>query len=166
MKNTNSIFILIILIVIPFSGSDANTNELAKKIIKIVYTESPQTKWDADSIVSADINCDNKNDYAIIGVEKNKVKLILILGVIQNSSKTITLEFGLGDLMSQSSLCGCKAKLKLESQDNDLYDALGENPVGYKKSDICKGLNIYDDMCDSFHIFWNHKTNTLNWWRL
>ena len=117
----------------------------------------------AENRVEGDINCDGKNDIANIVYENKKVKVIVTLS---NGKKANELVFGLGESISQSSLCGTKAILSAESLAKDLSDALGENPEGYKPSDSCIGLNLRGGECDSIHMFWNHKTNQLNWWRL
>lgn len=116
----------------------------------------------AEIKVEGDIDCNGKNDVAEISIKNKKVKVIVTLN---NSKKTNEMEFGLGDSISQSSLCGNKASLHADSLD-DLSDMFGENPSGYKTSKTCIGLNLRGGECDSIHIFWNHKTNQLNWWRL
>ncbi len=166
MRILSYTFILSLTILILISCIGNQTVFLSQKNLEIIRDESSQTTRDTEYVVSADINCDSKNDYAMIGIEGEKLELTLILGEIEKIPRTVTMEFGLGNSMSQSAMCGDNPKLKLESQAHDLIDVLAANPDGYKKSDVCKGLNIYDGMCDSFHLFWNHKTNTLNWWRL
>ena len=29
-----------------------------------------------------------------------------------------------------------------------------------------KGISLYDDQCDSFHIYWNPEDRKFEWWRL
>lgn len=48
----------------------------------------------------------------------------------------------------------------------DLIEAFGENPEGFRQSKTCKGLRLTDGECDSMHIFWNHETKHIDWWRL
>ena len=116
----------------------------------------------AGNKIEGDIDCNGKNDIAEIFHKNKKVKVIVTLN---GSKKTKEMEFGLGDSISQSSLCGNKASLHADSL-NDLSDMFGENLPGYKTSKTCIGLNLRGGECDSIHIFWNHKTNQLNWWRL
>jgi hypothetical protein len=142
------------------------TNKVNDSVIRIGTKHFPTVKGDEKSIVSADINCDGRTDFAILGYEKNVLYVMLVRGELSETSKVDTLAIGLGNPSSQNHLCGKKAKLNLESQEYDLTEELGENPEGFKKSKICKGLNVSDGMCDSFHIYWNHKTNSLDSWRL
>lgn len=76
------------------------------------------------------------------------------------------LEFWLGNSGAQESLCGTAATLEIEDMDYDLIEAFGENPEGFRQSKTCKGLSLTDDECDSMHIFWNHETKHIDWWRL
>lgn len=76
------------------------------------------------------------------------------------------LEFGLGDSMAQDSLCGTDAELEIEDMDYDLIEAFGENPEGFQQSKTCKGLRLIGGEGDSMHIFWNHVTKSIDWWRL
>ena len=120
-------------------------------------------KWDESSVVRADIDCDGLLDTAKLGYIENRVRLSVTFGA--NRSPQI-IEFGLGESGRQSSLCGTIAILKVEDMDYDLKEIFGENPEGFKQSNTCKGLNVSAGDCDSMHIFWNHKTKHINWWRL
>jgi len=117
----------------------------------------------SESLVNGDIDCDGKNDIAKTVHTKNKVKVIVELGNGKNSNELI---FGLGKSLYQDHLCGNKGSLNSETLEKDLSMMLGKNPEGYKPSSSCIGLRLSGGECDSFHIFWNHKTNQLNWWRL
>lgn len=148
------------------SAANDVSNSLNVLVIQIGKKHFPTVKWDEKSIVRADINCDGKTDFAILGYETDVLYAMVILGDLSQTSNVDTLAIGLGNPSSQSHLCGKKAELNLESQEYDLTEELGENPEGFKKSKICKGLNVSDGLCDSFHLYWNHKTNSLGSWRL
>ena len=120
-------------------------------------------KWDESSIVKADIDCDGLLDEAKLGYIENRVRLAVTFGAKRAAQ---TIEFGLGESGYQSSLCGTIAVLKVEDMDYDLKEIFSENPEGFKQSKTRKGLNVSAGDCDSMHIFWNHKTNHINWWRL
>lgn len=120
-------------------------------------------EWDESSIVKADINCDGKPDTAKLGYLKNRVRLTVIFG---GDGTSQSIEFGLGKSQYQDYLCGTKALLSVEDMDYNLIEAFGENPEGFKQSKTCMGLNVRAGDCDSMHIFYNHKTGRINWWRL
>lgn len=126
-----------------------------------VYAD--EIKLDESSIVNADINCDDTLDTAKLGYLKDRVRLTVIYGS-DGSSQSI--EFGLGMSGYQDALCGTDAKLSVEDMDYDLIEIFSENPEGFKQSKTCMGLNVRAGECDSMHIFWNHKTGHINWWRL
>jgi hypothetical protein len=117
----------------------------------------------AEPKVVGDINCDGKPDSAEIIKSSNTVTLRAILN---DGTKTNELSFGLGQPNRQDALCGLNPTLKKEKLAEDLSDGLGQNPPGYKPSPSCIGLNIDDGDCDSIHIYWNHQTKKLDWWRL
>ncbi len=123
----------------------------------------PVTCFPDSSHVVGDIDCDGNIDTAHISQTGDEVVLTVTLhdGRIANQ-----LVFGLGDSMRQDGLCGVQAYLNPEEMENDLSEILGQNPEGYRPSGACLGLNISGGECDSIHIFWNHVTNEMNWWRL
>ncbi len=125
---------------------------------------SDDIKWDPSSVVKADVDCDGAPDTARLGyVGKNRVRLSVTFA----ATKTVqSLDFGWGDSMAQDSLCGTEAVLTVEDLDYDLAEIFGEAPEGFKKSKTCKGLNVSGGECDSMHIYWDHQTKQIEWWRL
>lgn len=123
-----------------------------------------EVTWDPASVVKADVDCDGVKDTAQLGYVGTRVRLAVTLGAATQATQF--LEFGLGDSMAQDSLCGTDIELEIEEMDYDLIEAFGENPEGFQQSQACKGLRLMDGVCDSMHIFWNHITKSINWWRL
>jgi len=113
--------------------------------------------------VKADVDCDGVEDTAQMEYVDGRVRVTVILAAAKAPQ---SLEFGLGNSMAQESLCGTEATLEIEGMDYDLTDALGENPEGFRQSKTCKGLRLMGGECDSMHIFWNHDTQHIDWWRL
>jgi hypothetical protein len=113
--------------------------------------------------VAADIDCDGVEDTARMEYVEDRVRVTVTLAATKTSQ---SLDFGLGDSMAQESLCGTVATLEIEDMDYDLVEALGENPEGFRQSKTCKGLRLADENCDSMHMFWNHETKHIDWWRL
>jgi hypothetical protein len=118
---------------------------------------------DPPPAVKADVDCDGLEDTAQLEYVDGHVRLSVALAATETLQ---SLEFGLGDSMAQDSLCGTKATLEIEDLDYDLTEAFGENPEGFQQSKTCKGLRLTDNECDSMHIFWNHVTRNIDWWRL
>ena len=113
--------------------------------------------------VMADVDCDGVEDTARMEYVEDRVRVTVTLAATKTSQ---SLEFGLGDSMAQESLCGTEATIEIEDMDYDLVEALGENPEGFRQSTTCKGLRLMGGECDSMHIFWNHDTRHIDWWRL
>lgn len=137
-----------------------------RKIIDHVQQKYPEVKWDKKSIKKADINCDGKQDFALLGKEGGNVMVAVIVGPLSEGSKILISQLRVGK-QSQDSLCVPRARLTLEDQDYDaseIYD--GQSIPGFRRSMTCKGINVADGECDSFHYFWNHDLKTLQWWRL
>lgn len=118
---------------------------------------------DQPSVVKADVDCDGLEDTAQVEYVDGHVRVSVTLAATKAPQ---SLEFGLGDSMAQDSLCGTEATLEIEDTDYDLTEAFGENPAGFRQSKTCKGLRLMGGECDSMHIFWNHDTRNIDWWRL
>ena len=115
------------------------------------------------AVIKADIDCDGVEDTAQMDYVEDRVRVTVTFAATKASQ---SLEFGLGNSGAQESLCGTAATLEIEDMDYDLIEAFGENPEGFRQSKTCKGLSLTDDECDSMHIFWNHETKHIDWWRL
>jgi hypothetical protein len=137
-------------------------------------TNPPQTSQGASAVaedvrdarpaaVKADVDCDGAEDAAQMEYVDKRVRVTVTLAATKASQ---SLEFGLGNSGAQESLCGTEARLEIEDMDYDLVEAFGENPQGFRESKTCKGLRLADEKCDSMHIFWNHDTRHIDWWRL
>lgn len=122
-----------------------------------------EIKWDESSTIEADMNCDGTPDVAKLGYFDKHVRLSV---TISPNGSSQFIDFGLGMPGYQDALCGTYPVLTIEDMDYDLIEVFGENPEGFKRSKACKGLNVRAGECDSMHIFWNHETNHINWWRL
>lgn len=56
---------------------------------------------------------------------------------------------------SDEALCSSKAKIKLE----EIKEKEPPSQPGL-------GINLHDDRCDAFHIYWDAKEKKYDWWRL
>src|SRR5512139_2151956 len=115
------------------------------------------------ALVRADVDCDGVEDTAQMEYVEDRVRVTVTFAATKASQ---SLEFGLGNSGAQESLCGTAATLEIEDMDYDLIEAFGENPEGFRQSKTCKGLRLEDGECASMHIFWNHETKHIDWWRL
>jgi hypothetical protein len=124
---------------------------------------SDEVRWEYDSKRIADIDCDGYPDEIIIGYLKSKFQI----KVIPSSTKIPSIiTFGLGDPMQQDGLCGLEVELTFYPSDSDaIEEEFGEVFEGYKSGPNCLDINLSAGDCDSIHVFWNHDTKHINWWR-
>jgi hypothetical protein len=163
-KTNKKIIVGSVLILCLFWVAEAKSTEATDEIFQIVSKRMKNAIWDKTSIVEVDINCDGKKDYAILGISKQGVTVALVVGPVSKESKIQSLEFRVGK-HSQDSLCQLPVKLRIESLDYDPTGAVGKLQ-GFRSSKKCNAFGLTDDICDSFHFYWNHQAKTLNWWRL
>ncbi len=121
----------------------------------------PEVRWEEASELTGDINCDGRPDQALLGRREGKVYVGL---VVSGRARPEILGFGIGGGV-QDTICAEPAILRIESLDYDPAKAVGRID-GFRRSKRCKGLKLSGGQCDSIHIFWNHKTKELDWWRL
>lgn len=145
-----------------FAG--AESTEIGNRALQLVSKRMKDVTWDKKTIVEIDINCDGKKDYALLGKAIRGVTVAVIVGPVSTKSRIESFEFFVGK-HSQDSLCELPAKLRIESLDYDPTEAVGKLP-GFRSSKKCNAFGLTDDICDSFHFYWNHEANTLAWWRL
>lgn len=128
-------------------------------VLEIAAAREPKVTWKGKDILKADIDCDGTEDYALEGRKGRDVFVMVIQGPATKSSKTAVQE------LPEDELCGEPIALTLESLDYDPSEEAGDLP-GFERSKKCKGLNLGSGECDAVHLFWNHKTASLDMWRL
>jgi hypothetical protein len=116
--------------------------------------------WDAKSARSADFDFDGSLDAASLGHAEGKV----FVGVYRASAKQPQiLEFGVNPSV-QDAICEEPAQLEIESLGDDPNENIGEID-GFNTSQQSKGLELSGGDCDPIHIYWNHRTKHIWWWR-
>lgn len=128
---------------------------------RLVALDSSVT-WEPQSVLVADIDCDGKADSAFVGRSPGRVAVALIRA---GSAAPDVISFGTHGAAVEDEVGSSDAKLTLESLDYDPRDATGDID-GFQRSKVCKGLNLGDGESDSMHLFWNHQSHRLDWWRL
>ena len=117
-------------------------------------------RWETKSELHADFDCDGRPDQAFLGRNDGRVYVGVVRAAVQ---KPEILDFSV-DAGIQKAICAEPAKLVVESLDYDPTDAVG--PIdGFHRSRRCRGLELSGGQCDSIHLFWNHGSKNLDWWR-
>lgn len=128
-----------------------------RSALDVLRRREPATEWDGKSLLHADLDLDGGEDYALAGTRKDRFVVGIVHGPVGGESHVWTLDFPWDG--GEDALCSKHAKIALES--------LGDNP-GPKAEHPAKGMgiNLHDDRCDSFHIYWNPAAQKFEWWRL
>lgn len=132
-----------------------------------VISHAQGIEQNSHTIVVADINCDGAHDQAKL---ENKGSNVVVSVVMGGTGVEHALTFGIDQGTRQDSLCGTPVSLSAEAppQDNDdiFVYGLGEVPDGHSHAANCHDLRLSGGECDAIHIYWNHRTDGLSWWRL
>jgi hypothetical protein len=140
------------------SGTASNAGALAA-----LRHRDPQAVWDASSQVQADLDQDGIVDYALRGRRKDRVLVGIVKGPLGARSPTWVLDFAWGK-KTQDSLCSQQAKIELEDLDESTL--AGAKPATGPSGRQGKGVSLFDDRCDAFHIYWSPEDKKFDWWRL
>lgn len=118
----------------------------------------PAVQWSAQSVLEADLDQDGRADYALLGHRKDRVVVAVVRGPLAPGTPVWTLEFPVKG-GGEDALCSADAKIAVEPLGDETKTRRGGGGQGV-------GLNLHDDKCDAFHIFWNPEKKKLEWWRL
>jgi hypothetical protein len=119
--------------------------------VDLLRQREPGAEWDPASLVEADLNEDGTGDFALTGYRGDLLVVGIVHGPVDDSCRHWTLEFPMDG--TQDALCSREARIKLEK-------------VQEEGSPARPGINLHDDQCDAFHIFWDPEQKTYDWWRL
>jgi hypothetical protein len=122
--------------------------------LSVLQRQDRKAVWNAASQVMADLDQDGVDDYALRGLRKDRVVVGIVAGPLTARSRAWVLAFPWGK-GTQGSLCSQEAKIEAE-------DLESKGPKELKG----KGISLYDDRCDAFHIYWSPEDRKFDWWRL
>lgn len=125
--------------------------------LRVLRLREPEVKW---SLLKADFDYDGVDDYALGGRKGSLYVLGVVKGSLSGKSKHWTLEFS-QDAGNQGALCSVtNARIRLERLSAEEVEEVRKLP---RKS---RGINLSDEECDSFHIYYDRKEKRFVWWRL
>lgn len=162
MKTYKVIFIS--LTVLSSINAYAQDQGPANSAISSLSSLAPEVDWKTTTTKIADVTCDNVPDTIIIGYENNEAVWV---GVVpgpteSNSVKPMIYKFQVGK-HTQDSFCGTPVRIEtgpIICGDEDIGDLPGCQPTKG-----CFDFSLVDDMCDSFHFYWDTRYKKLVWWR-
>jgi len=163
--------ILLFAWLIALSGSYAFAQSGATAL-SVLTKKEPAVKWNEKSQIKGDFDYDGVIDYALRGRKGKSFVLGVVKGALSGKSSHWTMEFG-EDSGDQGSLCSVNsARITVENLNKDYVrfaaDYLEDDFTKMIKSlpKNSKGINVYDGLCDSFHVFWDKKAKRFTWWRI
>jgi hypothetical protein len=136
------------------------TTAAAREALRATY---PKVVW--HPVLRVDIDCDGADDRIFTGRHAGRFYVAAVLTGRSRMPKISVTRFLLQGT-SQDSFCGPPSVLAKESMDYYPEDSSAMAPEGFRRSSNCHGLRLEAGECDSFHFFWNHAANELDWWRL
>jgi hypothetical protein len=156
MKNSRHILLVPPLIALIALIGCAGTPRPAgtRTALDLLRQREPDTAWDSQSLVHGDFDQDGIEDFALTGIKGDLFIVGIVKGPVAPTSRHSILKFPSGD-GDQDSLCSRDAKIEIEPIAED-------DPPGRKGL----GINLHDDQCDAFHIYWDPEQNDYDWWRL
>ena len=126
--------------------------------LDLLRQRDPATRWDRGSLLTADLDQDGTDDFAALGRGQDHFVVGIVHGPVSPSKDGVwTLDFPWDG--GEDALCAERAKLALESLEENEGPEEDQPHTG-------QGLNLSDDRCDAFHIYWNPGKRTFDWWRL
>lgn len=158
-----------ILIALVFASTDAamaqgkpTTDRTAAQ--QVLQAARPGMMW--RHVRTLDINCDGMRDEIFTAQDATSYYVAAVIATRGGAMRASVVQFQLAG-NSQESFCGRPEPLQAESQDIDFPEDIGEPPPqGFRRSTRCQGLRLAAGECDSFHLYWNHTSGQLAWWRL
>lgn len=120
----------------------------------LLRVREPETQWDSASLLKGDLDQDGTSDYALSGLRDNVFVVGIVQGPLSGSSRHWALKFPM-EGGTDEALCSRNAKIRLEQIEKE---GTRVRPG--------VGINLHDEQCDSFHIFWDAEQKTYDWWRL
>ena len=143
------------------SAQELKPNESA---LKLLQTTSPGIDWDNKTQNLADVTCDKLMDTILVGYAKNDEVWVGIVPGSNDSEnvKPMIFKFRVGK-QSQDSFCGIPVRVEtspITCSDEEIGTFPGCRPIKG-----CKDFSLIDDMCDSFHFYWDATNKKLVWWR-
>lgn len=121
----------------------------------------PSVKWDAASLVRADVTCDGKADGILLGRDNSTVWAAVISSDKPEVNRRNLMQFALGP-GTQAALCALPATIETYPIECETESGPLE---GCKPSPSCRGFSVVDGQCDSLHFYWHSGLKRIVWWR-
>jgi len=151
----------LILVALTCSSALAAEAPVGKGLLATLRAARPEVRWDASTLVVADLNGDGSPDAAAVGYSKNGI--VLAVGV-SSGKGTLTiqyLDFSISASI-EAAICGAPAHLSAVplSCNSD-----GDTLPGCREASTTAGLFLSGGDCDPINLYWNYDEHHIAWWR-
>jgi hypothetical protein len=162
MKTIRSLALVILCTCLGCAGGAPPPQTSAKgpaAALDLLAARHPETKWKKKSLLAADLDQDGVEDSVLLGVRGDDFVVGIVNGPLKADSRIWTLEFPTTG--GEDALCSQRVRIALES----LAEPENQGPEP-DHPDQGTGINLSDDLCDAFHIYWRPQRQRFEWWRL
>jgi hypothetical protein len=151
----------LVLVVLTSSNALAAEAPVGKGLLATLRTARPEVRWDASTLVVADLNGDGRPDAAAVGYSKSGI--VLAVGV-SNGKGALTIQYLDFPISAsiQAAICGAPAHLSAVplSCSSD-----GNTLPGCREASNTAGLSLSGGACDPINLYWNYDEHRIVWWR-
>lgn len=120
----------------------------------------PSFRWSDERVVEARLRSDGSMAVAALGIGDSS--LLLIVETPRGEDAPVEIPV---DSRLQFGVCGTDASLRVQETSERPFNATGEYPEGYSLCETCVELVVEGGGCDPIHFYWNHVSDSLDWWR-
>ena len=145
------------------AASDPAHGTVALSVTNDTTPHATEVKRYDAALARLDIDCDGHEDVAQLEYFSNRAVLSVSLSRVEERQ---SLQIPMVNDPEWLEACGGSPLLTSEATDYDVSRKFGSNPPGFIVSQSCKGLTVLGDECNPVHVFWNHDSSTIDWWRL
>lgn len=131
--------------------------------IKVLESAQPSYAWSVRDAVLLDMDGDGSLDLVTLGTSDQGAAVGVVLGGLQGSAQILAFSISPN---RQLATCGPPSGFSHGPKSPPDPTASVGLPPGYNRCSSCPELIVSGTgECDPLHVFWDHETNALGWWR-
>lgn len=135
----------------------------ADVLLDLLRHDRHAVSWDAASPVAGDFDGDGQFDMAAVGVEGGNTLVIAVANQPVGSSMSVQYLGFPVDASAEAGLCSLHAQLRSVEP----VCRMGQQPLpGCRGKPGAAALQLVDEGCRSFHLYWDHDSGRMNWARV
>ena len=146
-------------VLIALTSSCHAAPDISTQVVVAASRAAPQVSWQRSRVVSADLICNGKQQYAVLGATKSGFAVAVFVTNLQ--SKPVVFRFEPDPRHGQSLQLSVD---DLDFKNDEYWEEVSANAPGLRPSKTCKGLAVSDGEVDALHMYWNTGTRSFEWW--